>query len=107
MAVSAAVLTVFSDVKADMGGDVTAAKNLTVETVMDFGTVQTINIGVAAGAVGVNASVSTTYFGGTAQAGITGDASIKDVTGLIKVNTEGTTDASVAAAALAAGSAPS
>ena len=103
VAVNAAVLLFYSDVQATLAGDIVKAQDVTVEADMNFGTVQLINIGAAAGAVGVNAAVSTVYFDGKAKAGIVGDANIKNVTKSINVITNGTTDASVAAAAIAAG----
>ena len=101
--VSAAVMTVFSDVAAKVAGKVTKAQNVDVHSAMDFGTVQTINVGVAAGFVAVNVSAGVTYFGGSAKATVAGTADISNVNESIKVRTTGTTDATAAAATLGGG----
>ena len=101
--VSAAVMTVFSDVAAKVAGKVTKAQNVDVHSAMDYGTVQTINVGVAAGFVAVNVSAGVSYFGGSANATVTNTASLSKISESIKVRTTGTTDATAVAATLGGG----
>ena len=104
--VSAAILLVFSDVEAILAGNVTNATTVMVDAGMNYGDVLAMNTALSAGGVAVNVSGAFVYFGGKTVACIAGDAQIgtsSNPLGNVIVTTSGSTQATVAVVALAAG----
>jgi len=101
--VTIAVLLVFTEVNAVIAGNVAAARNVEVHAGVDFGQVITGTLAVSGGFVGVAVSGAVTYFQATAMSAIAGTANISNVTGNIKVTTNGCTNAIAAASSIAGG----
>ena len=103
VSVTVASLNLMNKTYARMAGNIVKAENVTVTAETQYGTVLTITLAAAGGIAGVSGSVAVTDFESKTEASISGRAKLENISGTIKVSTDGTTNATAAATAASAG----